>query len=153
MRPHETTLDAHVGYSIDFQVWRPERSGIEVLNCYHFVGSNFFPVFHTESTGRFVGDVPENQLIEVQPFDIIGVSVSDSMQYYTQNAQHMWYSLTELTLVPSVTTACLENPPDPGSNLRATNTWRPLITAVVGESTICYFEGIANYKFQLCIGL
>ena len=143
MRQHETQLDEFVEYNINFQVWRPERSGIEILNCYHFVGSNYFPGVFTESTGKFVTDIPEDQRIEVQPFDIIAVSVSDSMQYYYVYNDHsnlkdnirMWSSETDLT--PNHSTAvCLERYPDPTSNLTTTFDPRPLIAAVVGKSNI-----------------
>ena len=139
MQQHETTLDSHVAHSVDFQVWRPERSGNEVLNCYHFVGSNYFPVFHTETTGRFIADVPEDQRIEVQPFDIIGVSVSDSMQQHRASpGQFLWGSDPALTLIPSSTRVCLVMEPETASNLRTIYTYTPLITAVVGESRIGY---------------
>lgn len=141
MRQHETTLDAHVAYNIDFQVWRPERDGIEVLNCYHFVGSNYFQGFYTETSGRFTADIPQDQQIEVQPFDIIGLKVSDRMQINKLSiGVNMWYSRTMLTLVPSSTTVCLEIIPDPDSNqdiyLPHTNQHKPLITAVVGKSSM-----------------
>ena len=140
MQRHQTTLDAFVANNIDFQVWRPERSGIEVLNCYHFIGSNYFPGFYTETSGRFLANVPEGQRIEVQPFDIIAVSVSDRMQVNSQDSQGMWFSETELTIIPS-TSVCLET--EPGSNLMPVFTYKPLITAVVGKS---------NFGAEVCIG-
>ena len=138
MQQHETTLDSHVAHSVDFQVWRPERSGNEVLNCYHFVGSNYFPVFHTEISGRFIADVPKDQRIEVQPFDIIGVSVSDNMQHTRSTAHIFWSSDTALTLIPDSTRVCLVMEPETASNLRARYGYPPVITAVVGKSRIGY---------------
>ena len=136
MRRHEKKLDDFVEYNINFQVWRPERSGIEVINCYHFVGNNSFLGIYTESTGRFIGNVSEDHQLEVQPFDIIAVTMSDSMQY-TDIHHHVlsnWFSETKLTLIPSLTTVCLERKSDPDSNIKPIDEYRPIITVVVGKS-------------------
>lgn len=137
MPEHKTKLDPFKTYNIDFQVWRRERNGTKLLDCYQFVGSNYFPGFYTEKTGRFLGNVPKEQQIEVQPFDIIGVTVSKKMQFYTDtfvDQQTMWYSETKLTPIPSSTTVCLET--DSDSNITPTDDFMPLITATVGKSNI-----------------
>ena len=114
--------------SIDLQVWRPEKSGNKVLNYYHFVGNNHVPSFRT---GRLIVNIPEDQQIEVEPFDIVGVTVSLSMLVF-QSSTRMWYSIINLTPNPS-TTVCLDDNPDPASNLKSTVDYKPIIMAVVGK--------------------
>ena len=127
--------------TITFQVWRPDTTSlVDTYSCYNKVGWNDFsfnPLLNHGSAdeGIVKMTVPENERIEVQPGDVVGLhleSCEGKIRYGTNLnlSEEVWY-VTGPTASGSLSNCSLSV--GPNHTLSSFTSHAPLITATVCE--------------------